>query len=340
MSRRNQLLEGNWLYPMKFAPARGAINHERAIYGLVGNHIPWVDEKLQTKMASQWQQLSDEISDASENVLLSAEAVAAMLEDGIELLLNSLPKRKIKVVITARDLGRVLPSSWQQSVRNGRPYGYDEYFERIKLAAQLPITESVGRNFWRSYKLSEVVTRWAKFVPLENISIVTVPNKNSTDSLWARFVTALDLPLDTAEPRFDDKRAHTAISWAEAEVLNELNQTWIKQNLAPQRRNLLRRRIVQEGFQQRSERGRSIGLTAEWLELARSWADDDVNDLLKIGVKILGDVSELRVDPDLVAAEPCSPTEIAAAKEVAARFSDRLRLQAVAKLFGISRKRT
>lgn len=340
MSQQNQLLAGNWLYPMKFAPARGAINHERAIYGLVGNHIPWVDEKLQVKMASQWQQLSDEISTATQNVLLSAEAVAAMLEDGIELLLNSMPKREIKVVLTARDLGRVLPSSWQQSVRNGRPYGYNEYFERIKLAAQLPVTESVGSNFWRSYKLSEVVARWAKFVPLENISIITVPNKNSADSLWARFVTGINLPLDTAEPKFDDKRAHTAVSWAEAVVLNELNQKWIKQNLPLQRRNQLRRRIVQEGFQQRSERGRPIALTADWLELARSWADDDVNDLLRIGVQILGDVSDLRIDPNLAPANPCSPAEIAAAKEVAARFNDRIRLQAVAKLFGISRGKT
>ncbi|MGA1329422.1 MAG: hypothetical protein ACO3ZX_03625 [Candidatus Nanopelagicales bacterium] len=338
-SQLENLTAANWLYPMKFAPARGAINHERAIYGLVGDEIPWVDRKLQIKMQPQWQKLLDEIHDSSANVLLSAEALAVMLESGIEKLLTALPKRKIKVVLTARDLARVLPSSWQQSVRNGRPYGYDEYFDRIKNAAQLPVTEMVGSNFWRSYRLNEVVARWQKFIPLADISIITVPAKTSSDSLWARYIKAIGLPLDTNEPKFNDKQAHTSITWAEAEVLVELNQQWLTKGKSTLQRNQLRRRIVQEGFQQRSDRGAPIGLTAPWLELAREWSDDDIRKLLSLGVTIHGDIADLRVADTLTAALPCSSEEIEQARAVAARFNDRLKLQAIAKLFGISGKR-
>jgi hypothetical protein len=338
LAKLDELSAAGWCYPMQFAPARGAINHERAIYGLVGAEIPWVDEATQRQMQPQWQKLKAEIDQTELPILLSAEALAVMLEPGIKLLLSQLPKREIKVVITARDLARVLPSSWQQSVRNGRPYSYEEYFERIKRAKELPLTESVGSNFWRSYELNAVVARWSKFVPLENISIVTVPRKQSADSLWSRFITATGLPLAKSEPIFDDKRAHTAISWPEAEVLNELNQKWQREKRPPKLRNQLRRRIVQEGFQQRTDRGRSIGLTAPWLELAKSWADADVAKLLAANVQLIGDPADLRVDPQLAAVLPCEASEIEQARAVAARFHDRMRLQAVARLFSINRK--
>jgi hypothetical protein len=338
LAKLDELTAAGWCYPMQFAPARGAINHERATYGLVGTEIPWVDQATQLQMQPQWQKLKAEIDQTNLPILLSAEALAVMLEPGIKLLLSQLPKREIKIVITARDLARVMPSSWQQSVRNGRTYSYDEYFDRIKRAKELPLTESVGSNFWRSYELSEVVARWSKFVPLENISIVTVPRKQGADSLWSRFISATGLPLTKSEPIFDDKRAHTAISWPEAEVLNELNQKWQQEKRPTKLRNQLRRRIVQEGFQQRSDRGRSIGLTAPWLELAKSWADADVAKLLTANVQIFGDASDLRVDPQLAAVSPCEAAEIEQARAIAARFHDRMRLQAVAKLFGITRK--
>ena len=339
LSQLSQLAENGWLYPMAFAPARGAINHERAIYGLVGNHIPWVDSATAQRMAPQWQKLFSEVSASENNVLLSAEAVAAMLEDGIEQLLSALPDRDIEVVLTARDLARVLPSSWQQSVRNGRPYGYEEYFDRIKRAKELPIDESVGSNFWRSYQLSDVVSRWQKFIPLANISIVTVPTKSSSDSLWARFINALNLPLETTEPKFDDKKAHTSITWPEAEVLTQLNQKWAKQGKPKKAQDQLRRRIVQEGFQHRANRGRAIALTAPWLSLTEQWAAQDVEQLLQIGVRIHGDINELLVPADLAPAQPCDAAEIAEASAVAARFHDRVRLQAITTLFGISRNR-
>lgn len=339
ISQLSRLSSGGWLYPMSFAPVRGAINHERAIYGLVGNHIPWVDSQTQANMNPQWQKLIAEVNQTDKNVLLSAEAVASMLEDGIELLLKALPEREIQMVLTARDLARVLPSSWQQSVRNGRPYGYQEYFERIQRAKELPISESVGSNFWRSYQLSDVINRWQKFLPLENISIVTVPNKTSSNTLWERFVTALSLPLETVEPKFDDKKSHTSITWPEAEALNQLNQKWSSQKKPKKTQDQLRRRIVQEGFQHRENRGRPIALTAPWLELARRWADEDVAQLTQIGVRIHGDISDLRVSPQVSAAAPCSESEIKEASMVAARFNDRLRLRAIVSLLGASRNR-
>jgi hypothetical protein len=337
----NQLAElesAGWLYPLDFAPAQGAINQERAIYGLVGNQIPWVDQKTQQRMHSQWLSLKAQIDNSEKSILISAEALASMLEEGIELLLSQLPNREIKIVITARDLARVLPSSWQQSVRNGRTYSYEDYFERIKRAAELPLTDAVGSNFWRSYQLNQVVQRWSKFVPIANITIVTVPPKQSSESLWTRFITATGLPLDSAEPRFDDKRAHAAISWSEAEVLNELNLKWAQSNKSVSERNKLRRKIVHEGFQQREHRGRWIGLTAPWLSLAKTWADTDVAKLIQAQVRIVGDINELRVDPALAPVEPCPAAEIAAARVIAARFHDRMRLRAVARLLNIQRK--
>jgi hypothetical protein len=45
----NQLAElesAGWLYPLDFAPTQGAINHERAIYGLVGIRFRGLIKKL------------------------------------------------------------------------------------------------------------------------------------------------------------------------------------------------------------------------------------------------------------------------------------------------------
>lgn len=339
LSKQAQLNQIGWLYPMAFAPARGAINHERACYGIVGNEIPWVDQAMQQKMLPQWQALLAEISQSNKSVLLSAEALAAMLESGIEKLISALPQRNLKVVITARDLARVLPSSWQQSVRNGRTFGYQEYFERIEQAARNQIDEAVGSNFWRSYRISDVISRWRKFVPLENIKLVVVPPKGSADSLWQRFIKASEIDLVGSDPVFNDNQSHAAITWPEAEVLVELNRRWSKANRTTKWQNQMRRRIVQEGFANRTDRGRQIGLTQSWLELATNWAAADVAKLAEISPMVIGDLTELLVSPSFTPAIPCTESEIAQAQAIADRFHDNQQIKLLTKLFGINRKR-
>lgn len=324
-SQLTNLAAVDWLYPMKFAPKNGALNHERAIYGLVGSNIPWVSPKEQAKMDHWWHKLSEEISDTDKNVIISAEAVAVMLDAGIELLVKSLPKCEIKVVITARDLGRVLPSSWQQSVRNGRTYTYTEYFDRIKLAFETQGSDPVGSSFWQSYKIAELVERWSKYVPIANITVVTVPRKSNPEELWQRFINALGISslVEQHPTTLNDKQAHISITWPEAEALVQLNQAWFDQKIKVRESNRLRNNIIRTGFQHNQNRGPQIGLTEPWFSLAKTWAELDAENLKKTGVNIIGDLNDLLVDAQLSSVTSCSSSEIVAALELAKQIGSK-----------------
>jgi hypothetical protein len=78
--------------------------------------------------------LRTDVEQWPDTALLSAEALAVMEADGIDLLLGALPVARVDIVLTARDLGRVLPSSWQQNLRNGRSGSFDAYLAAIKEA--------------------------------------------------------------------------------------------------------------------------------------------------------------------------------------------------------------
>lgn len=149
--------------------------------------------------------------------LVSQEALASATEAQIERLLGSCVSHEVHVVITVRDLGRQLPSSWQEGLKAGGDGGLDEFVSKLR-------TAPTGRRGWRNLDPSAVAARWAKLVPSDRIHIVTVPPASAPpETLLERFCSVIGVDpsrLDTDQAG----RGNPGLRRPQAELLRQVNK--------------------------------------------------------------------------------------------------------------------
>jgi hypothetical protein len=105
---------------------------------------------------------------------------------------------EVHVVITARDLGRTLPAEWQERVKNGVPFTFEEYASTI--LENLPDAGVTSSDFWPSQNLLALLDRWQALAPPERIHVVVTPPSGAAPGvLWGRFADAIGLAPDAID---------------------------------------------------------------------------------------------------------------------------------------------
>ena len=175
-----------------------------------------VDE-LEASEREVWRRLVDETREWSGDVLIShehfsdssAEAAAAALID------LASAADEVHVVVTVRDLGRVLPSAWQQRVKQGARQPYAKFLATVRRGRD-------DQKFWRYQDVPGILDRWAAGLPPERVHLVVVPPSGAPrDELWLRTAAVFGVDvdgLDTA-PRLPND----SLSIVEAELLRRVN---------------------------------------------------------------------------------------------------------------------
>ncbi|MDN3351597.1 hypothetical protein [Actinomadura sp. DC4] len=315
-----ELAEAGIVYPV--APAgkrrRRTDNHEWASYGLLGQEYPWVSEERAATEKSAWKDLERQVSREKGTVLLSAEALSVIRTPAIRTLLARLGVGDVEVVVTARSLGRSLPSLWQQHVRNGRRLGFERYLDMLGEQRRLPaarIEEDGELHLWRAFAIGRLARRWAREVGQSRVRVVTSPGR-PPQLLWARFAEAIGVPGFTF-PTGDAaaRPVHTGLTAPEAVVLTSLNSALAKAGWTPDTARRLREAVLADGFQPRVERGPRIAVPPHWRSCVAEWSAQDVSELLESGVTVIGDTADLRSDRDDV--QPPTIEEVAAASAAA-----------------------
>ena len=229
-------------------------------------------------------------------VILSAEALSVLRPSGAAAVITALAPAPVDVVITVRDLARVLPSSWQQHMRNGNIESYEDYLalraeERLSRADR----DDLHRGFWRAYRYGELARRWADVA--RSVRIVTVPTSGSDPAeVWRRFVAAVDMAaLPTEPPTIDEDRANVSLTGAETYALQGLNLAARGAGLGRREVRDWHRKLLRRGWTDRPDRGPSLGLPPQMLESVRAWADEDREDLAATGLPVFGSLNDLIV---------------------------------------------
>lgn len=244
--------------------------------------------------------LIDAVRAAPSDVLLSAEAMSVLPLSGARAVIAALAPAPVDVVITARDLARVLPSSWQQHMRNGNIESYDAYLalrtdERETRAYEVEL----NRGFWRAYRYAELAERW-EAAGARRATIVTVPRYGAdADEIWRRFVEAVALPdLPAEPPPIPEDRANIALTGAETFAIYGFN---LAARAAGQGRREVRaahRALIRRGWLDRSDRGPRLGLPSHLRGRVAVWSAEDVAELARSAVGIVGDLDDLRTEAD------------------------------------------
>jgi hypothetical protein len=299
------------LYPTRLQGRREIYNHEAAAYGLLGTaSFPWVAPARAEGQRSAWDRLRRKVQEWDGTAIVSGEALSVIDAASAGRLVESLGVPNTHVIITARDLGRVMPSSWQQHIRNGRSTSFNSYLQqqadRRGEGSPAALAErwdaDPEQTFWRAYAIGGLVDRWAPLA--RTVSVVTVPRRGAPpDELWHRFRRALDVGtvLPETPPTIDDLEANVGLTEPEVLVLAALNRQIDSTKADSPGMRALRGRIVRDAFATRPDRGAPVRIPASWVPRVTAWANDDLAVLRSTAAIIVGSESDLVVDPSTAA---------------------------------------
>ena len=245
-----------------------------------------------------WRTMRKAVRQHRGDVLISNELLARRGAKQARDLVKALRPAEVRVVITARDFGRVIPSLWQTQMRNR---GTATWAQFVAAVYENPPTSDLAERFFRGQYLPDIVRRWSAAVPVENITVVTVPPPGADPVEVARrffSVVAPDLgELKQPAYRNESLGAHSA------ELLRRVNQLTTDMDYVHYRpalkvevsRNILGRRTAAEP---------KLGLTTEQLKRATELSQDMVTELAATGVRVVGDLA------DLIPAASLRPTDV------------------------------
>lgn len=308
------------VYPLPDDQGPVRVNaHEAATYGLLGGEYPWVGGRRAAAEEQWWIRLRDRVRACPGTAVVSAEALSVVRSDAGQRVIDELGADEVQVVVTARSLGRLLPSSWQQHVRNGRSAGFPRFLEGLadqRARGWEEIEKELDAHMWRAFGLGRLAERWACLVGVDEVTVVGNPGSGA-GSLWHRFMEACGLSEEAARlpAPSEGTTVHGGVTGPEVEVLRALNANLPARGWTHEEGALLRDRIVQ-AFRDREERGPRPAIPPRFREQVAQWSAEDLDDLRACGARVVGSLEELAYAPEDDPA-PLRPADIAEASGLA-----------------------
>lgn len=201
---------------------------------------------------------------------------------------------RVTVVVTLRNLGKLLPSSWQQYLKYGLTTDYETWLEDVFAdPGASPKTSKISPTFWRRHDHGDVLTRWSQAVGKNNVNVLILEGVDRSAQFQA-FAQMLGVPSDLLVSRMDltSNRSMTA---AEAELLVRLNKRVKKQLQWTDYVQLVRRGVALRMVEGRDPDPSEPRLdTPEWaLDAAATEGARAVTTIRELGVNVYGDLDAL-----------------------------------------------
>ena len=246
-----------------------------------------------------WRAAVAQIRDHTGAVLLSNETLAHRPARRIKRLLKQLRPADIQVVITARDLARVVPSFWQTTLRNHGEIRWRTYAEWICSDDPPAEGKEAAEWFWERQDLSTIVSTWIDQVGRDHVTLVTVPPAGAPPELiGSRFLSVLG--VDASQFTLP-AAANESLDLRSAELLRRLNARADALSNAEHKRvvrkELVNNALAQVGRSADRPRGSGgsggYGLDARQRAWARARSLEVTAALADAGVRVVGDLADL-----------------------------------------------
>ncbi|MBA2609741.1 MAG: hypothetical protein H0U92_12425, partial [Actinobacteria bacterium] len=266
----------------------------------------------------RWQQLVDDVVAAGENrVVVSSEYFCEADDSVARRIAHGLGGPRLHVVVTLRPLTKILPSAWQQYVRNGLRTSYDDWLEGMLLR---PPYDRPTATFWRRHHHDVLVDRWSSTVGPEGLTVVVVDEADRL-MLMRTFEALLGLPAGLLEP--EHGRANRSSSYGEAELIRALNKEFkVRDWDADAYKTYVRPMQLHLQTERKPEPGELTIHTPRWaVERAADIGAAAQQKIAASGVRIVGDLSQLGARPaetSEATVEPMLSPEAAAAAVIGA----------------------
>lgn len=240
-----------------------------------------------------WDKHAAAVSRHEGTSVISMELLGPTSEDVVAALRDSVDA-EVEVVITARDLNRSIPAMWQETVQNGRCWGWRHYVagaraDRPSVRQGASMTEP-GRAFWIQQDLVRMARTWASVFGPERVTVVTVPPPGApAELLWSRFASVVGPELDGFTSAPDPNESLGAAS---ASAMRRVNELLDAEGLPfPQGHQLRKRLLTKQVLAARKAAEPAIGLAVEpWVV---EEAEAQCAGLTDLGVRLVGDWADL-----------------------------------------------
>jgi hypothetical protein len=254
-----------------------------------------------TKVSGAWERFLEQVESWDGHlVVASQEFLSGASAEEARAVVATFGEQPVKVVVTCRDLLRVIPSHWQTTIKNGGTVSFAEYVQLLLADDEGEEPHRYATGFWRHHDLPAIVEAWAGAVGLENVVLVTVPPSGAPrDQLWSRFAEAVGMPPFDCDLSTNAK-SNLSLTYAETEMLRQVNTGLRKSLNQVEYRLLVNKYLANKLLRQPPESVRpsdrpSFGRESH--EKIRHRADDVADALEKLEVPVIGGVHELRIEP-------------------------------------------
>lgn len=304
---RDRLAENGWLFPGprwkdQMRAAGDALSRAGAGEDLHDGTGPW--GRMRAQLLG-WR---------GEHAVLSVEHLSRASAAQAKAIVAALEPSAVRVILTARDLGRAIPSAWQQELKAGSHESFATFVRAVaggpdaddppglRGAGDRDTDDGVAepkRRFWRLHDPAVHVRQWGAAVGAKNLVVVTVPRPGSSpDLLWRRFCDAIGLDPDAYPAEGSDLVLNPSLGAAGAEVVRRINERLHRQpDALPQS---VHRDLVKFTITNSTLAGLAGDLPLQvphsyddWLgNRARTMADE----IVASGVRVVGDLADLVPD--------------------------------------------
>ena len=320
---REELRAAGVLYPGRLQA------QHRAALAALGRTWGWNQRGGSVVPPHQLDAVAKEVAGHRGRTVISSEFFCEADAETAQRVVQRLGGSRVHVVVTLRNLGSLLPSSWQQYLKYGLETEYEPWLEDVFAVRG---SSRKSPTFWRRHDHGSVVQRWADAAGPEQVTVLVLENVDRA-ALFVAFAELLDIPDQMLTSRMDltSNRSMTA---AEAELLLDVNRR-VKRNLQwPDYVRLVRRGMALAMVEQRQPAATEARMaTPDWaLDAAAEHGNQIVEQLRQSGARVAGPVDQLarrlpsqgtEQTPDLIPLQAALEAVIAVINESAQQTSSR-----------------
>jgi hypothetical protein len=246
------------------------------------------------RVSGQWAALVEAIATGGQpRVLMSEERLSLCSRRQVRRAVEAFPDADVQVIITVRDLARVLVSQWQQNVKSGATWTWQQFVDSVGDPDRR--ATNPARSFWLRHDVGAICARWAAVVSAQHVHVVTVPRSGSSpQELVSRVGSVVGFAAD--DLRRHPTWANESVGVAGTEVIRRLNH-----RLGDALNQAQRDRVINSDLVPALARGEHavrFGLPEEQIGWVTEHAEATIKLLRDGGYDIVGDLDELRVAPE------------------------------------------
>lgn len=264
--------------------------HHRPAWAVMGYVFGWEGKGGSTTPISVWEKFVRQIKKSKKTFLISSEFFSHAPKEVVQRIHDDLAADDIEIIFTLRPFAKILPSRYQQSLKKGKKWTYEEWLSKVFSEVSTHQDDSYMIDY------AGILKTWADVFGQENVTLVLTDETNP-DNLYRRFEQAVGISSNTLQVA-TTKKLNRSLTGSEVSILRAVNERKPKKWKWDQYRYFIRGNFVKylSDHPSKFPQDPKLELPNSSLDNLATYAKSQIAQIDSLGIQILGNSSELHVD--------------------------------------------